>query len=224
MSEILYLNDQDICPVSGETFKEEKINFLTHLIGFILSLVGGAFILFVSFSTELLTLFSGCVYALSLVTVYAASAFYHQCKCHFRKRTLQIVDHICIYIFIAGSYTPFTLGPLKDFHGWELFIVVWSIAIFGTIFKIIVGDRYKVISLASYLLMGWLVVFNFPTLMDNLSLQNFMWLIVGGVAYTFGTLFYAWDNLPYNHAIWHLFVLAGSACHYYSILGVIHAF
>jgi len=209
-----------ICPVSGETREEERLNYLTHLLGLFLSLIGGGILFWACLSGDVWRIISSCAYIITLIGLYAASSFYHWCDLHLRKKTLRIVDHSCIYLFIAGSYTPFTLGPLRDSHGWELFFVVWGIAIFGVVFKIIAVDRFKALSLCSYLLMGWLVTFSFPTLFNELSSSALMWFIAGGLSYTFGTIFFAWESLRFSHAIWHLFVLSGSFCHYFAILDI----
>jgi hemolysin III len=131
------------------------------------------------------------------------------------------VNKACIYLLIAGSYTPFTLVPLKNSVGWELLWTVWVIAGIGIIFKIFAINRFKLLSVLAYVGMGWLVMWHFSSLIDNLSLISMALLMTGGLAYTLGTLFYVWDSLPYNHAIWHVFVLAGSACHYFSIMHLI---
>jgi hemolysin III len=219
MTDDIYFTTENskVCPISGETSEEERINYFTHLIGLFLSLIGGGILVWAGLSGDIWNITSCCVYIVTLVASYAASSCYHRCDFVLRKKALKIVDHSCIYLFIAGTYTPFTLGPLRNFHGWELFFIVWGIAIFGIVFKIVAIDRFNGLSLFSYLLMGWLVTFSFPTLVEELSLSTLLWLISGGLAYTFGTLFYIWETLPFNHAIWHLFVLGGSFCHYCAI-------
>ena len=223
MSENVYHNiDQDqVCPVSGETRQEEQWNYFTHLIGLLLSVVGSGILLWSSLSSDFWNLISCCVYSFALIVLYSASTFYHRCEFVFRKKTWKIVDHSSIYLFIAGCYTPFTLGPLRSHNGWFLFFVVWGIALCGILFKLVAINRFKVFSLLSYLLMGWLIVFSLPTLMELLSPTAFAYMIFGGLAYTLGTLFYAWEALPFSHAIWHLFVLVGSFFHYCAILTLI---
>lgn len=215
--------NSEVCPVSGETPAEDRINYITHLVGFILSLVGGAILFWASLSCDAWSIVSCTAYTITLISLYAASTFYHRCTHAVRKKTWKIADHICIYLLIAGSYTPFTLGPLRHSYGWELFFIVWSITLLGIVFKIVAIDRFKRLSLFSYLLLGWLITFTFPALAEALSSHALLWLIAGGVAYTFGTIFYAWESLPYNHAIWHLFVLTGSSCHYFSILDLVRS-
>ena len=153
--------------------------------------------------------------------LYAASSYYHSRQTLEQKQTFKIIDHACIYLLIAGSYTPFTLGPLREFGGWNLMAIEWTIAIIGITLKIIAVDRLQMVSLLAYLGMGWLVVFSYETLMEQMPATAVTWLIIGGLSYTIGTIFYIWDKLPYNHGIWHLFVLFGSASHYICVLHMI---
>lgn len=209
----------DRCPVSGESQREETFNFATHLFGFILSIVGFLYLLYAANST--MALITSVIYGTTLVALYGASTFYHSCKVLEKKHILKVVDHACIYLLIAGSYTPFSLGPLQESGGFNLLMIEWIIAIVGIIMKIIAIHRFHFISLIAYLAMGWLVMFSFNDLRNTLSMDSIIWLIAGGVIYSLGTLFYIWDNLPFNHGIWHLFVLGGSACHYISILMIV---
>ena len=212
------MDKKPICEVSGETKKEEKLNYITHLIGLFLSFIGAITLLYLAFFKDTYAFLSSIVYIVTLVTLYAASSSYHACLSIDRKKKLRILDHSCIYLFIAGSYTPFTLVPLRPFNGFEIFYLIWALAFVGVIFKIFAVDRFKKISLASYLLMGWLVIFNLPSLIEALSFNAFIWFICGGISYTVGTFFFANEKIPFNHAIWHLFVIAGSLCHYFAIL------
>lgn len=209
----------NVCPISGESEKEELFNSITHFFGFLLSLIGFVYLMILSIETaNSWYIISSSIYGATLVLLYAASTYYHSCQTLNQKRILQIVDHACIYLLIAGSYTPFTLGPLREFGGWNLMTVEWTIAILGIIFKIVAGDKFKVVSLLAYLAMGWLVVFSFEALLLQTPTEAIIWLILGGLSYTLGTVFYVWDDLPYNHGIWHLFVLFGSISHYFCIL------
>jgi hemolysin III len=210
------------CPISGETEKEERINHLTHLFGLFLSLIGLALLLnYLLRMGNLEQMISYSIYGATLFMLYTASTFYHHCKSHQRKRLLKIIDHVCIYLLIAGSYTPYTMGPLKEVGGVKLMFCVWSIAFIGIAFKILAIDRFKKLSLCAYLGMGWLVLFSLPILTEVLPLVSLVWLIAAGVIYSAGILFYLWESLPFNHGIWHLFVLGGSFCHYCSILEMI---
>lgn len=216
------MNSAVLCPISLQSEKEEQFNTLTHLFGFILSIGGLIYLMQVSFATgDIWTITSSFVYSTTLVMLYGASTFYHKCQELKLKRKLKIMDHACIYLLIAGSYTPFTLGPLREFNGWNLMTIEWVIAIIGITLKIIAVEKFQIISLLAYLGMGWLVVFSYETLMNEMSLQAISWLVAGGISYTLGTIFYVWEKLPYNHGIWHLFVLAGSACHYFCVLSLI---
>lgn len=210
------------CPVSGESQEEEIINHYTHLAGFILSIIGGIAILPYAYSYGTTIGISSCAtYAASLILLYASSTYYHGCSCLIRKHKLKITDHICIYLLIAGTYTPFALGPLRDTHGWTMLYTEWSIAIIGILFKIFAINRFQLLSTIAYLAMGWLIVISGPILLETLSLSTLIWTAVGGFFYTFGVIFYLWDDLRFNHAIWHLFTLSGSFCHYFAVLGIV---
>jgi len=214
------MTEHSICPISGESPQEEKLNFCTHLFGLLLSTIGAFWIILKTLALDFLGIASHSIYGSSLILLYAASTYYHKSKILHRKRKLKIVDHCCIYLLIAGTYTPFALGPLREEGGWLLFSVVWSLAIIGITIKVFALDRFEKLSLATYLAMGWLVLFNFSTLIQSITLSSLVWLVAGGLFYSAGTLFYAWRSLPYNHSIWHLFVMSGSFCHYCSILEV----
>jgi hemolysin III len=208
----------DICPISGESHKEELLNHWTHLIGLVLSLIGLPILIIYSFlRKDPWTIASCFIYGSTLVMLYLASTFYHGCTNLMRKSTLRVVDHACIYLLIAGCYTPFALGPLRESNGWTLLIIEWSIAGIGIGMKIFAFDRFKALSLISYLVMGWLVVFSWPVLVDKLSMSSLVLMMAGGLSYTVGSIFFVWESLPFNHAIWHLFVLCGSGCHYFAI-------
>ena len=128
------------------------------------------------------------------------------------------MDHACIYLLIAGTYTPFLLVTLRESVGWMMFAMVWSLAVFGVLFKIFFIHRFKIISTVAYIFMGWIIIFAMKPLLHTLPGGGLALLICGGLAYTLGTVFYAWEKIPFNHAIWHLFVLAGSACHFFAVL------
>jgi hemolysin III len=128
------------------------------------------------------------------------------------------MDHSAIYLLIAGTYTPFTLVLLRGSWGWSLFGVIWGLALSGILFKIFFINRFNVLSTLIYLLMGWLIIIAFQPLMHHIPVKGLYWLLAGGIAYSAGTVFYLWEKLPFHHAIWHLFVLAGSVCHYFAVL------
>lgn len=207
------------CPVSGESAKEERVNRLTHLVGLWLSLLGLPILIIYSFLYgDFLHLASFTIYSVTLVLLYVASTYYHGCQLLERKSVLRILDHACIYLLIAGSYTPFALGPLREFSGWLYLGIEWGIASIGILLKIFAFHRFQVFSLVAYLVMGWMVVFNFPTLTELVSSKTITLLVSGGLSYTLGVIFFLWNSLTYSHAIWHLFVLAGSVCHYFAVL------
>lgn len=214
--------ESEVCPISGESAREERINTFTHFIGFVLSVIGTFFLLGCCFLSESNDHWISCsVYCITLISLYLASTYYHACQYLNKKHVLKIIDHICIYLLIAGTYTPYTLGPLRDSGGWLLLTLVWSIALVGIFFKIFAVNRFKLFSTLSYLGMGWLIFTHFPELQRELSPTSLFWLIAGGVVYSAGTIFYLWERLSFSHGIWHLFVLGGSCCHYFSILAMI---
>lgn len=208
-----------LCPVSGETRKEERVNFWTHFVGFFFSVAGLVFLVHYSKGlADPIHLVTSAIFGTSLILLYGASSYYHGCTTVSHKKILKIIDHSCIYLLIAGSYTPFALGPLRETVGWKLIYIEWGLACAGVIFKILAINRFQAFSLLAYLAMGWLAVFSFSELQSNLPGPSLMLLMLGGLAYTIGTIFYVWRSIPYNHAIWHIFVLTGSICHYSSIL------
>lgn len=208
----------DVCPISGESLKEEIINHRTHLIGFILSLIGFPILIIESLKGDAWHLVSYTIYGMTLILLYFASTYYHGCKLPRRKKALKIVDHACIYLLIAGSYTPFTLGPLRETSGLVLLSLEWSMAFIGIIFKIVAVNRFQLFSLVTYLLMGWLVITSWSSLQETLSSSALILVELEGVFYTLGAAFFVWESLPFNHSIWHLFVLGGSLSHYLAVL------
>lgn len=158
------------------------------------------------------------IYGTTLVLLFAASTLYHSLPWPGVKRGLKILDHSAIYLLIAGTYTPFLLGPLRGPWGWSLFGVIWGLALVGIGFKLFFAGRFKLLSTLIYIGLGWIVVIAFRPLVKALPLPGILWLVAGGVAYTLGTVFYLGRRIPYNHAIWHVFVLAGSVCHFFSVL------
>lgn len=207
------------CPVSQQTEMEEFINTLTHGAGFLLSIIGlSILVIYSSLQGDAMHIVSCSIYGASLVLLYGASTWYHACKNLKRKRLLRIADHSCIYLLIAGSYTPFTFGPLRGAWGWSVFCIVWTFALIGITLKIFYINRSEKIATLIYLIMGWMsIAVTFP-LLENLSMTGFVWLLGGGLLYSAGTIFYVWEKLPFSHSIWHIFVLGGSLCHYSCVL------
>lgn len=196
-----------------DSHREEIASLVTHAVGVVFSVAALAVMLFLS-AGDALKVVSAAVFGLSLVLLYTSSTLYHFFTSPRWKARFQILDHICIYLLIAGSYTPFTLITLKGAWGWSMFGAVWAMAIGGVLMKTLwKGKKDHWISTALYLLMGWLIVLAFGPLLREMPLAGIIWLAAGGLAYSFGVVFFAWHKLPFNHAIWHLFVLAGSVCH-----------
>jgi hemolysin III len=157
------------------------------------------------------------LYGGSLVLLYAASTLYHAFRRPRVKRFFRVIDHVAIYLLIAGTYTPLAVVTLEGWLSGALLAVIWAIALIGCVFKIFCTGRYERLSVALYLGMGWLAVLVIGPVIESLPLAGFLWLLVGGLLYTGGVLFYAWQRLPYNHAVWHVFVLAASVCHFVAI-------
>lgn len=200
-------------------FIEEAANSITHGIGLILSLGGLALLVFLAWSKGSTPHIVGCsIYGATLVLVYAASTLYHSVQQPQIKHYFRIFDQMAIYLVIAGTYTPFTLVNLRGFWGWSLLIAVWTLSLFGIVFKIVFVNRYKAISMSLYLVMGWLAVIAAKPIIDSIPLEGLAWILAGGLAYTFGLIFFAWERLPFNHTIWHLFVMIGSVCHYCAVM------
>ena len=200
--------------------REEFANALTHGVGAIASAVAGTLLvmLAVQTGTRAQTI-SAIVFGASLLLLYTASALYHAVSQEVLKRRLKVCDHCAIFILIAGTYTPFTLVGLRGAVGWWLFGIVWSLAAVGIVFKLFFTGRFKLLSTMVYIGMGWMAVFAVRPMLDRIPLPHLGWLLAGGVAYTAGTVFYHNEKLRYSHAVWHLFVLAGSACHFVAVLG-----
>ncbi|MHA7059359.1 PAQR family membrane homeostasis protein TrhA [Aquimarina sp. M1] len=201
-----------------QTATEERWNWATHGFGLLLSFVGLFFLLVCNTYKTSYSTFSIFLYAISLIVLYFASTAYHYtCNSDLKKR-YRVLDHISIYLLIAGTYTPVTLIGLLDSKGWFLFILVWSLAGIGAILKLFFTGRFEVFSVVLYLVMGWLVVLDISALHDLVGYNGIAYLILGGAAYTFGIFFYALNRLYFNHVIWHVFVLAGSIFHYLFIM------
>ncbi|MFO7570925.1 MAG: hemolysin III family protein, partial [Smithellaceae bacterium] len=161
---------------------------------------------------------SSAIFGTSLLLLYTSSTLYHSFRNPGVKRFFKIVDHSCIYILIAGTYTPFLLISLEGALGWTLFGIIWLIALIGIVLKIFFVHRFKIISTIAYIGMGWIIVFAIKPLIAALERGGLVLLVAGGLAYTLGVIFYAWKKMPFHHGIWHLFVIAGSVCHFFSVL------
>jgi len=197
---------------------EEKINIISHAVGFILSIV--ALVLLVRHATlhgDVWHIVSFSIFGASLILLYAASTFYHSARKSEVRNRLKIIDHASIYALIAGTYTPFTLVTLKGTIGWVIFGASWGLALTGIILKLFFTGKYDLISTIMYVFMGWIIVFAIKPLINNLPLEGLLWLIAGGVSYTIGAILYSIKKIKFNHAIFHMFVLIGSFCHFMSV-------
>ncbi len=201
---------------------EEIANSLTHGLGILLSIAGLiVMILMAAHRGDMWQIVSFSIFGSSLIVLYLASTLYHSIAQPAAKRFLKVFDHSAIYVLIAGSYTPFVLVTLRGPWGWSIFGVVWGLAIAGILMKCLFIGRFHNASVILYLLMGWLCVVASKPMLAGLSRLSILLLVFGGLSYTLGVVFYKWHKLPYNHAIWHLFVLGGSAFHYFSILSTL---
>lgn len=197
---------------------EEKTNIISHAIGLAMSIV--ALVLLIvraSLYGDILQLISVSIFGVSLIALYAASTFYHSAKDPGLRARMRIIDHATIYVLIAGTYTPLTLISLGGSVGWIIFSASWAMAVTGISLKVFFTGKFDLVSTMMYVFMGWIIVFAIKPLMDNLSSEGLFWLFAGGVAYTTGAVLYSIKKIPFNHAIFHLFVLLGSFCHFVSV-------
>ncbi len=198
---------------------EELANTITHGFGLLLSIIGFVvLIVLAGLQSDMLSIIGAGVYGLSLIVLYAASTFYHSTITATHKKKMQIADHCGIYLLIAGSYTPFGLILIKGAFGKNLLITIWAFAIVGIVAKLIMRDRWPAVSVVSYLVMGWIGVVAIQPLLDALGTTAITLIIAGGVAYSLGVIFFAWNRIPHNHAIFHVFILAGSILHYIAVV------
>lgn len=197
---------------------EEKTNIISHAIGLALSIVGTVLMLLrANRSGEILHIISAGIFGASLIALYAASTFYHSAKDPKARARLRINDHATIYLLIAGTYTPFTLITLKGWVGWTVFGVSWGMAAFGIALKLFFTGRYNLLSTLMYVFMGWIIIIAVKPLVNSISPDGLLWLVAGGLAYTTGAVIYSIKKIPFNHAIFHMFVLLGSFCHFVSV-------
>ena len=197
---------------------EEKLNIWSHAFGIFLSIIALVLLIIKAVQQDnIWMMISFPIFGVSLILLYLASTLYHASKEPQKRFKLKVFDHAAIYVLIAGSYTPFTLVSLNGETGWLIFSMVWVMAFTGIILKLFFTGRFKVISTAMYVLMGWLIVFYFQDLTARLHEKGVFYLILGGVLYTIGAILYSIKKIKFNHAIFHFFVLAGSFCHFLSI-------
>lgn len=193
---------------------EELLNAISHGFGVILGIIGLIVLFLFDSGKSPYSTLSILFYGVSVIVLYTASTIYHAVIDEKRKFFWRKLDHISIYLLIAGTYTPLALIALPQQSGWMIFWVVWGIAILGTILKIFFTGRFEALSLILYLVMGWLIVFNIDEVVENTTSLGLNLMMLGGAFYTLGIIFYAIKKIPYNHFIWHLFVLGGSISHF----------
>jgi hemolysin III len=201
------------------SFGDELASSIIHGVGIVLSIAGLAtLVAFAALHGNALTVVACAVFGTSLVLLYTASTLYHSISVAAAKPALRALDHIAIYVLIAGTYTPFTLIALPGTWGWSLFAAVWTLALAGIALELGLLKRYHKLAVLLYVGMGWIGMIAFKPLIAHLQLGGMLLLIGGGVAYTAGVPFYLWRRLPYHHALWHVFVLAGSVLHFLAVL------
>ncbi len=201
---------------------EERLNVWSHALGLVLSVVALVFLLFKSMELgTTAAVVSFAVFGLSLICLYAASTFYHASKTDSTRLKMRIVDHAAIYLLIAGTYTPFTLVTLDGWVGWTIFGVIWGMAAIGITVKLFFTGRYEILSTIMYVAMGWVIIFAIKPMIAQFDSTGLLWLLAGGVSYTVGAVIYSFNSMKFNHAIFHVFVLLGSACHFVAVYGYV---
>ena len=198
---------------------EELANSISHGIGLVVVLIAAP-VLIVTAARRggTAAVVGASVFTATMVLLYLSSTLYHALPRNKAKRVLRVLDHGAIFLLIAGTYTPFTLGVLRGAWGWTLFGLVWSLAVLGIVLKAVGGIRYPVLSTCLYLGMGWLILIAVRPLWLGLPLPGLLWLAAGGLAYTAGVAFFAAERVRFSHFVWHLFVLAGTTCHFFAVL------
>ena len=202
-----------------QSLGEEVANSVSHGIGLLAALAAFPVLVIAAIQRgDIAGIVGATVFATTMVLLYLASTLFHAWPEGRAKRILQVLDHAAIYLLIAGTYTPFTLGVLRGAWGWTLFILVWGMAVVGTVLKALVGVRYRTASTRVYLAMGWLILIAAEPAWTLVPKWGLFWLFAGGIAYTAGTAFFAAERIRYFHFVWHLFVVAGTACHFIAVL------
>ena len=199
--------------------REEIVHALTHGAGVILSIAGLSWMLYVSIAAaDPWRIVASAIYGATLIVLFLASTVYHSMYQSRHREIFKLLDHCAIYLLIAGTYTPFLLVAMRSDIGWWLFGTIWALATAGIVKKLWFRHRFPKLALASYLAMGWLVVIAAPQLAAAIGPNGMAWLVAGGISYSVGAIFYALDRIPFNHAVWHVFVLAGGICHFMSVI------
>lgn len=207
------------CRLITYSAQEQLANRLTHGAAVILSLFGFVVLLVeASHTGDPYRIVSSAIFCSSLSIFYVISTVYHTVRNPKARYVFRVLDHAGIYVVIAGSYTPFALVSLREGSGWIIFGLVWGFAVAGVIFKSFMTHRLVFLAPVLYIALGWMIVVDLEGLLTMVPLKGVLWLLAGGLCYTGGIVFYAIDRIPYNHAVWHVFVIAGSVCHYLSVL------
>jgi hemolysin III len=201
--------------------KQEILNTVSHAVGIILGIVGVVFLLIKDRNITSYSTLSIWMYGVSMIILYFSSTVYHFFANEKLKKKARVLDHMSIFLLIAGTYTPICLITLEQSSGWTIFFIIWTIAALGVIMKIFLTGKVNKLSLVLYLVMGWLVIFDIKNVVSLMTSEALLFLALGGVFYTLGTIFYAIEKIPYSHFIWHLFVLGGSASHYIMVYTII---
>ncbi len=203
---------------SEYTVLEELLHAITHGVGVILSIFGLSWMLYLSIGADdPWRVLASSIYGATLVTLFLASTVYHSMYASRHREIFKLLDHCAIYLLIAGTYTPFLLVAMRNDTGWLLFGTIWALATAGIIKKLWFRHRFPKIALASYLAMGWLAVIAAPQMAEAIGPNGMAWLVAGGILYSVGAIFYVADRVPFNHAVWHVFVLGGGVCHFLSV-------
>ena len=197
---------------------EELAHAITHGIGVILSIIGLSWMLYVSVNVaDPWRIVASSIYGATLIALFLASTLYHSMYASRHREIFKLLDHCAIYLLIAGTYTPFLLVAMRSSTGWWIFGTIWALATAGIIKKLWFRHRFPKVALASYLAMGWLIVVAAPQMAAAIGPHGMAWLVAGGVSYSAGAIFYVVDRIPFNHAIWHVFVLVGGICHFFGV-------
>jgi len=213
------MSEAHALPERPQSVGEEIANSVSHGVGLLLAMVGAPILIFTAIQRGGVAATVGAsIFGATMVLSYLTSTLYHALPRNRAKQVFRILDHGAIFLLIAGTYTPFTLGPLRETWGWTLLVLVWVLALAGIVFKAVGGVRYPKFSTCLYIAMGWVVVVAIEPLRLNVPVAGFLWLLSGGIAYTVGVAFFAPQSIRYGHFVWHLFVIAGTGCHFAAIL------
>jgi hemolysin III len=212
------LQDEPAKPFGQTLPAEDRASTLTSGAGLVAALVGGVILVALAARGDGWQLVGASVFAATLLLLYLSSTLYHAATDPAARTRLKVFDHCSIYLLIAGTYTPFTLIALRGHVGWWLFAAIWSLAALGIVFKLFFTGRFKLVSTLVYVAMGWLAIVAIKPVLAALDDWTFGWMLAGGLVYTLGTVFYHRPSMRYSHAVWHLFVIGGSACHYVAVL------